>query len=480
MKGCEVLTHILIIEDEIELGRFLTRLIELKGFKTTHVMSGEEFDQINDFSSFKLAFIDVRLPDRNGLAILQMMKIKAPNCPCIIMTGYSTVKIAVDAIKLGAEDFIEKPFEDINAIDKLIDKIIGNQQNKLGQEVAYQLIAREVGSFLGENRAMHQLYELAYKIAPKKITVLIEGETGTGKEVLTRFLHAASEYPDGPLMNINCGALSESLLESELFGHVKGAFTGALTDRIGFFEAASSGTLFLDEIAEASPSTQVKLLRVLETGEFTKIGGTNAQYTSARIIAATHVNLEEAVQRGSFREDLLYRLDIIKLVIPPLRERREDVPLLIDSLLKRFKETITFSAESLVQLQQYDWPGNMRELSNMIHQTAAISNEGAVITLDMLPDKITGLIRPFPIIDSSEPVHFIDEWKMFSEKIMAIYNGENQLPLDELIDLMKCMEKQTVSAVIKKSLHETGGNRKDSARALHTSTRKLRYYLNET
>ena len=479
-KGSEILEHILIVEDEIELGRFLSRLIELKGFRTTHVKSGKEFDEITDFSLFTLAFIDVRLPDRNGIDVLKAMKMQAPHCPCVVMTGYSTVKIAVDAIKHGAADFIEKPFEDINLIDQLIDRLLANPQFDVGEEAEFKRIARELGCFLGTSRSMHQLYELAYKIAPKQVTVLIEGETGTGKEVLTKFIHAASRRAAGSLLNINCGALSETILESELFGHVKGAFTGAMTDRAGYFEAASSGTLFLDEIAEASLSTQVKLLRVLETGEFIKIGGTKTERTSARIIAASHVNLDEAVQRGAFREDLLFRLDVVKLNIPPLRERREDIPLLIDLFIEQSGETITFSPDALELLQQHDWPGNMRELSNLIRRTAAIVKEGAIITPDLLPDRIIGKTKSFPIAASVEPVRFPDEWNDFSKKVMNIYNGSEQQSLDDVLSLMKTMEKRTATALIKKSLHETAGNRKETAQKLGVTTRKLRYYLNET
>lgn len=474
------MTRILIVEDEIEIGRFLSRMLELKGFQTTHVKSGNEFDQLIDLSPFQLAFIDVRLPDRNGIDILKTMKSKAPYCPCVIMTGYSTVKIAIDAIKYGAADFIEKPFEDINVIDELTDRLLVKQQSRSSEVTDYERIARKIGCFLGTNQSMHQLYELAYKIAPKQITILIEGETGTGKEVLAKFLHAASARP-GPDITINCGALPESLLESELFGHVKGAFTGATTDRAGYFEAASSGTLFLDEIAEATLSTQVKLLRVLETGEFMKIGGTSAQRTSARIIAASHVNLEEAVQRGSFREDLYYRLDIVKLVIPPLRERREDIPLFVDSLLRKNGESIRFSPESLELMKHYDWPGNIRELVNMIRQTAAISNEWALITPDLLPTKITGQqLYSLPIVRPVEPLHFQDEWRIFSEKVMNVYRGQDHLPLDELIEFMKKMEKRAATAVIQKTLQETAGNRKIAAEKLGVSLRKIRYYLNET
>lgn len=474
------MAHILIVEDEIEIGRFLSRLLQLKGFKTTQVTTGHDFEQLVNLSSFKLAFIDVRLPDRNGIDILKALKAKVPDCPCVIMTGYSTVKIAVDAMKYGAADFIEKPFEDIDVIDQLVDRLLGELQSGLIEEADYERIARDVGCFLGTSPSMHQLYELAFKIAPKQITVLIQGETGTGKEVLAKFLHAASNR-SGPSVALNCGALPESLLESELFGHVKGAFTGASTERVGYFEAASSGTLFLDEIAEASFSTQVKLLRVLETGEFKKIGGTTSQRTSARIVAASHVNLAEAVQLGEFREDLYYRLDVVKLVIPPLRERRADIPLFVDSFLRRSGENITFSPESIELLKQYDWPGNMRELANMIRQITALSTNGAIIMPNQLPAKIIGIQnQSLSEAPSIEAVHFPDEWKRFSEKVLDVYHGQEEHHLDELIDTMKKMEKRTATAVIQKTLKETAGNRKEAAAKLGISTRKIRYYLNET
>lgn len=474
--------HILIIEDEIEIGRLLARMFALKGFQTTHVKSGKAFDQLTDFSPFRVAFIDVRLPDRNGIEILQTMKTKAPHCACVIMTGYSTVKVAIDAIKHGAVDFIEKPFEDITMIDKLLDRLIVNPQSTInsGEENEYERVAREVGCLLGTSPAMHELYELAYKIAPKPITVLIEGETGTGKEVLARFLHAASERT-GPDLAINCGALPETLLESELFGHVKGAFTGALTDKVGYFEAASNGTLFLDEIAEATHSTQVKLLRVLESGEFMKIGGTKAERTNARIIAASHVQLEDAVQSGSFREDLYYRLDIVKLVIPPLRERREDIPLYVGAFVKQFGGDLQFTEASLACMKQYDWPGNIRELVNVIRQIAAVSNEGTIITPELLPEKV--IKQPLKALTTSSPevpLQFPKEWKLFSDHVMDLYNEQNDMNLEELIAVMRKMENRTAAAFIQKTLKETAGNRREAAEKLGISLRKIRYYLNET
>ncbi|WP_315849911.1 sigma-54-dependent transcriptional regulator [Bacillus thermotolerans] len=474
----KALKEILIVEDELEVARFLSRLFKMKGYETTHAESGRRFHELTDYTRFQLAFIDVRLPDCNGLDILQKLRKQAPLCPCVIMTGYSTVKTAVEAIKSGAADFIEKPFEDIDAIDQLVDRLTSEIKMK-GEEADYAILARQNGCFLGTSSKMHQLYELAYKIASKDITILIEGETGTGKEVLANYLHAASSRRKEPFIGINCGAISESLLESELFGHVKGAFTGATTDRVGYFEAASAGTLFLDEIAEASPATQVKLLRVLETGEFMKIGGTKPKRTSARIIAASHVNLEEAVEQGSFREDLLYRLNVVKLSVPPLRERREDIPQLIESLQARHGEMCSFSPDAMELLIQYDWPGNIRELSNIIRRSAALASEGTPVTPDLLPAKIKGEHSPALSSPPAQSSQFLDEWQSFAEQVVRLYNGQESIPLADLLQKMKKMEKRTAAAIIHEKLKETAGNRDQAAERLGLSKRQIRYYLNE-
>lgn len=467
--------HILIIEDEAELARFLTRLFTLKGYDITHVATGKDFDKLTRLSQFDAAFIDVRLPDRNGIELLKIMTKQAPNCPCIVMTGFSTVKLAVDAIKYGAVDFIEKPFEDIDALELLLEHVLSTRQSVAAQE--YEKIAQKLGIFLGSSPEMHALYKLAYTIASKQITVLIEGETGSGKELLTQFIHAASHRAEGRLMAINCGALSETLLESELFGHVKGAFTGALHDRIGYFEASSSGTLFLDEIAEASLATQVKLLRVLESGEFTKIGGIYPEKTNARIIAASHTNLEHAVEKGAFREDLRFRLDVVKLELPPLRKRLVDLPYLVDAFITKYKATISFSAEAMSLMQTYAWHGNMRELANTVQQMAAILPDDTIVQPHHLSKKF------YPpssaTIQTVETIEFLDEWNYFSDYVIHTYGQASSFPLEEMMESMKRMEKRTAKAFIEKALHHTAGNRERAAELLHISPRKLRYYLNE-
>ncbi|WP_046173407.1 sigma-54-dependent transcriptional regulator [Domibacillus indicus] len=469
------MANILIVDDEQEIGRFLTRLFQLRNMNVTYIDSGRAFDRLKRLEQFDAAFLDVRLPDRNGLDLLKKLKKQAPLCKAVVMTGYSTVKMAVEAIQLGAEDFLEKPFEDIQLIEELASRL-----TEQADKEEYLLAAGGEGIFLGTSPAMHELYRLAHKLASKQVTILIEGETGTGKERLAEFLHRAGSRAEKPFIGLNCGALSESLLESELFGHAKGAFTGAAFDRAGYFEAASSGTLFLDEIAEASPSTQVKLLRVLETGEFFKIGDSAPKRTGARIIAASHANLEESVREGSFREDLLYRLDIVKLRIPPLRERQQDIPAFIDRHARQYGLTFSFSPEAMNAFKQYRWPGNMRELVNTLQRLGVLYADEPVITPSMLPEK---MLRPgaAPKIGQSNSTgSFHAEWSCFSDELIELYNSDEPLELDRLLHTMKRMEKRAAEAFIRKTLKETAGCREQAAKKLGISKRKIRYYLNET
>ncbi|OES45737.1 sigma-54-dependent transcriptional regulator [Domibacillus iocasae] len=467
------MANILIVDDEQEIGRFLTRLFQMKEMNVTYVDSGSAFDELQGIERFDAAFLDVRLPDRNGLDLLKELKKQAPHCKAVVMTGYSTVKMAVEAIQLGAEDFLEKPFEDIQVIEELADHL-----TKRVDYEEYAQAAIEAGAFLGTSAKMHELYRLAYKLASKQVTILIEGETGTGKEVLAGFLHRAGSRSEQPYIGINCGAISESLLESELFGHVKGAFTGAIFDRAGYFEVATNGTLFLDEIAEASHATQVKLLRVLETGEFFTIGDPAPKRTGARIIAASHSNLERAVIEGAFREDLLYRLDIVKLTIPPLRERRQDIPHFIELYSQKRGLAFSFSPEAAAAFMHYGWPGNMRELVNMLQRLSVLYADEPVITIHMLPEK---MVRPgtFQKTASMPTRSFESEWQRFSKQVTDLYNSDEPVGLDELLQTMKRMEKQTAEAFINKTLKETAGNRELAAKKLGVSKRKIRYYLNE-
>ena len=321
--------HLLVVDDEKEVGTFLSRLFTMKGYKVDVVNSGKDFYAIDfDQQRYDAAMIDLKLPDCDGLTLLKHLKQKHPRCKALIMTGYSTVMTAVRAMKLGASDYMEKPFVDIEVLEKQLENLLN--ENTASNQHFIQRLAKDSGLIIGGSKLMKELTEVAFKVAQKSVNVLIEGETGTGKEVLSRFIHSASPRNHEPFIAINCGAISESLLESELFGHEKGAFTGATQMRKGFFEVAGNGTLFLDEIADASPAIQVKLLRVLETREFMRVGNSGTLRTNARLVAATNENLQKAVENNKFREDLFYRLNVVALEIPALRDRKEDIPLLVE------------------------------------------------------------------------------------------------------------------------------------------------------
>ncbi|MBM7853977.1 two-component system NtrC family response regulator [Desulfohalotomaculum tongense] len=384
--------NILVIDDEPEVGVFFRRLLESKGYRVGVAISGDEAEELWKNNNYQVALVDLKLPDVDGLTLLQKIKEHQPACEVIIMTGYATTKTAVKAIQLGAFDYVEKPFEDILEVETLVQKGVDYSTTGAarGGRPSWADAAEKVGLYYGQNKEMHRLMNIAAKIAPKNINVLIYGETGTGKEVLARFIHHASRRAGKEFVAVNCGAMPENLLESQLFGHEKGAFTGASSTHRGIFELANNGTLFLDEIGEASLAIQVKLLRVLETGEFCRVGGEKPIRTNVRIIAATNVDLEQAVLNKQFREDLFYRLDVIRLVLPTLKQRREDIPGLVHHFLKRLgmKEgAVNISAEVMNRLCSYCWPGNLRELLNTLNQAVALC-DGDTILPSHLPSKI--------------------------------------------------------------------------------------------
>lgn len=475
--------NVLIIDDEREVCTFFLHLLEGKGYRVKLGSNGKDFFTFIQQYSFDLALIDVKLPDINGLELLKQLKAVQPSCKAIIMTGYSTVKTAVEAIKYGASDYIEKPFDDIDELEKMIEELLDNNVHA-SQHDMYKL-AETLGFIVGTNKEMNDLIKLAYKVAKKNVNVLIEGETGTGKEVLARFIHQASMRCDQPFIGINCGALSETLLESELFGHEKGAFTGALKEKKGIFEIANRGTLFLDEIGEASLVTQVKLLRVLETGEYIRVGGETVRKTNARIIAASHVNLSQAVKEKTFREDLLYRLDVVKLTIPPLRERIEDLPILIEHFLKKLNSTLSFSDDAVLQMKQYPWPGNVRELFNVVKRAVTLAEgETTIITPDYLPEKIKTetSILSVPSDGTRDKKEmdlpsYLTNWMNY---ILSLWEeSERRLDLQHVLDAVKDLETQIGRFFIQKVLKETLGDKKEAAERLSITVRQLRYLLKE-
>ncbi|MFP5113031.1 sigma-54-dependent transcriptional regulator [Bacillaceae bacterium C204] len=480
------MTNLLIVDDEIEVGNFLSHLFKSKGYNVKVVNSGKEFSRI-DFSriTFHAAMIDLKLPDADGLTLLKELKKQQPRCKAIIMTGYSTIHTAVEAMKTGASDYIEKPFDDIDLLEKQIDQLLISTGSSTQQHI--NDLALKIGLIIGKTPDMNQLIETAYKVAGKNVIVLIEGETGTGKEVLARFIHEASQRNKEPFIGVNCGAITESLLESELFGHEKGAFTGAAHQRKGLFEIASKGTLFLDEVAEATHSIQVKLLRVLETREFMRVGSENTLHTNTRLVAASNVNLQEAVQKKKFREDLFYRLNVVHLFIPPLRERKEDIPLLIQHLLQRHRNnSITFSKDALILLQNYRWPGNIRELSNFVTRVVALSESAdAIITPSNLPLPINPgtPTKPNELSEHAfqeEREHHMEVLlQSWVEKTISAFEQKEEIDLEEVLAQIKQLESQVGKAFIKRTLKETHGNRRETAKRLQITMRKLRYLLNE-
>lgn len=381
---------VLIIDDEDNIRSGLMLSLKSEGFDVQGAASGvEALDKINLFLP-DLIVSDIKMPGLNGLELLEQVKIKHPSIPVIMLTGHAGLDDAVTAMKLGAYDFLTKPVH----LDKLIlliqRAIAQTDQHQQLQNLSEQLDKHKgMENIIGNSASIKKLQEMIRQIAPTDATVLLQGESGVGKEIFASAIHQNSMRSLGPFVKVHCGALPENLLESELFGHEKGAFTGASARRKGRFELANGGTIFLDEIGDISPAVQIKLLRVLQEREFERVGGEETIKTDIRIISATNKNLKQAVQDKLFREDLYYRLNVVELTIPPLRERKEDIPLLADFFLKNFskkysKQIDSFDTKAMKKLLTYSWPGNIRELQNSI-ETAVVLSKDKEITIHVLP-----------------------------------------------------------------------------------------------
>ena len=413
--------QVLIIDDEADVCSFLRRLLMKKEYEVTTATNKPDALRALAETRFSVAMVDLKLPDTDGLTLLKAIKARQPACEVIIMTGYSTVKTAVTAMQQGAYEYLEKPFDDIGEIEALISRAAaqGNPQRQGEQDrEEWADVASAVGFQVAGSPLMRRLVSLSYKVAGKNINVLIQGKTGTGKEVLARFIHAASPRAEGAFIPVNCGALPENLLESELFGHERGAFTGANQTRRGIFELANHGTLLLDEIGDASPMIQVKLLRVLETGEFMRVGGERPIKTDVRVIAATNVDLEEAIREKTFREDLYYRLNVVRLELPSLQQRHEDIPLLAVHFARLFNPKAQLSPGALRLLQNHSWPGNIRELANVMRQAVVMCPDDTILP-SHLNDRfqiaaVTSAIAS--TLDVSGATEFLLASEMFQEK----------------------------------------------------------------
>ncbi len=389
--------RVLLVDDETAILHSLQILLKGEGFQVAVAHSGRH--AVERFTDFEpdVVLTDIRMPGMDGLELLAALRQKDPEVPVILMTAQASLQSAVQAVNQGAFYYLQKPFGNADLIALCSrageTRELKRENRALKHEIRRREQARGVRP-VGKNRAFLEVVRLAETVAPTDSTVLITGESGTGKEILARHIHALSERQGKPFVSINCGALPENLLESELFGHVKGSFTGAVKDKEGLLVAARGGTFFLDEVAEMSPSLQVKLLRALQEREVIPVGATAPVSIDVRVIAATNRDLEVEMRRGTFRSDLYYRLNVIALHLPPLRERLDDLPLLADHFLQRLsaernrsESPLRLGEEALAAMQRYDWPGNVRELENALERAAVIS-ETEVIGPESLPSRI--------------------------------------------------------------------------------------------
>ena len=435
---------ILIVDDDESMRHMLSLVLKREGYEVQAVGKGSEALQLASSEPFDFILSDVVMPGMGGLELLQALRAKKIEATVIMMSAYGNLDTAVEAMKSGAYDYISKPFrpdEALMALRKAEEREHLRQENlRLRQEVQREY---SFGNIVGKSPKMMQLFDTIRKIGEYKTSVLIIGESGTGKEMVARCLHYNSPRNNGPFEAINCGAIPETLLESELFGHEKGAFTDAKREKRGSFELAHQGTLFLDEVGEMSLAAQVKLLRVLQAGEIKRLGSEHTLSIDVRIIAATVQDLTKAVADGKFREDLFYRLNVLPVHLPPLRERKEDIPLLIDHFIHKYNHQHGLNTEgvaegALARLLDYSWPGNVRELENAVER-AMILTQGKKIEADSLPSEVLGM-HP--------------SWKK------NLWGDEYSI---------KKANRSMEEDLIRKALKKTGGNRSQAAKVLEIS-----------
>jgi len=456
-KGRKTLEYegkILIVDDDQTMRRSLVNWFESESHHVYSAASGEEaIKKIKD-SSYDIIITELKMPDIDGLEVLRYTKRLDSDTEVIIITAYGTVETAVNAMKEGAYDYIVKPFSP-EEIDHIVKKIIEHQslirENIILREQLYERHRFE--NIIGKSNKMQDIYALIENIAQSNITVLIQGESGTGKEMIARAIHNASLRRDDPFITVSCGAIPETILESELFGHEKGAFTGAIARKEGRFEMADKGTLFMDEIAEMSLKSQVDLLRVLQEKEFRRVGGIEVIKVDVRIIAATNKDLDKEVERGRFREDLYYRLHVVPINLPPLRERHEDIPLLVRHFLEKYntqynRKIKEVSPSTFNILLQYDWPGNVRQLEHVIEHTILMT-KGEIIQARNLPEKL--------------------QKKSKIKTDDALLEREN-------FNFKENVEKFKKQSIIK-ALQSAQGVKKEAARILGISPRNLSYFI---
>ncbi len=452
--------RILVVDDEVSVREFFEILLAKEGYDVVGAKDGHDALRLIRDQSFDLIISDLQMKNGDGMDLLKESKKMQVDTPVIMVTAFATTDTAVEAMKAGAFDYLSKPFK-IEEIKVIIKKALQNKAIQVeNKELKTELREKyDLANLLGDSEPMKHVFSLMKKISATRTNVLIYGESGTGKELAARAIHFNSPRREGPIVTVNCGAIPETLIESELFGHEKGSFTGASSSKQGLFEVANKGSIFLDEIGELPLSMQVKLLRVIQERSFLRVGSTEPIEVDVRLIAATNRNLEDEVKKGNFREDLYYRLNVIQIHLPPLRERKVDIPLLAEHFLRKYaretgKDIRRISKEAMDLLMNYNYLGNVRELENIIERSVALES-GQAIQPASLPGNV---LHPQPIAEK------------FSLREADQKFQQGQLALDQLVD---AFEKEWLL----KALEKTHGSRSRAARLLGISSRSMRYRL---
>jgi DNA-binding NtrC family response regulator len=440
-------SQVLVVDDEELYRRALERILGRCGYGVTTARDATEAMAAVAAEPLDLVLCDVRMPGISGLELVRQIHDVDPDLPCIVMTGYDSVEHSVEALRAGAFWYLNKPFEgSLDVVRRLVEQAIEHRRLRAENRALHsQLRSRyRFDNVIGQSPALRGVLGLVDKVAESDSTVLITGESGTGKELIARAIHYNSRRSDRIMVSLNCGAIPEELLESELFGHMKGAFTNAVEKREGRFAAADGGTIFLDEIGDMSPNLQVKLLRVLQDRSFEPVGSSKTIRVDVRVIAATNQNLEEAIRRGAFREDLFYRLNVIPIEVPPLRRRREDIPLLVAHFLERMnvdkaRKVDGISDAALARLVEHEWPGNVRELENLIERMVVLRGEGT-LDLEDLPPALRGGAAPVA-------------------SLAAPALGPDGVDFNAVVDHLE-------TSLIVQALERTGGNKNRAAQLL--------------